>query len=703
MKFSWRWLNKIIDLQDKTLGEVVDKLTLAGFEIDDIEHQKEINDVIINISITANRADTMSIIGLARELSTIFNRKFLHKSYDQYNLNIVKSQSSNYISNHISDIQIIYIDNLNLTSSPKWLQNYLIGCGITPKYTLLDISQYINIKWGQDIEIFDTKTIDDNKFDINLIKVTNILYTPQDKNKEFNQFKAINDNIQLKGLKYKNKLISKLGLESNPNYHCKPSTSSIIILGSICEPTYIQNIVQILKYKTEKSCKHLKGISRNDFSQAYEETIKLILELINNNPKTNYRIYYKWHDSPKTLNSIVVPQQKIYDILGPINNQKKYLTVQDILQILEQLKFQPKYQNNTFSVTIPEYRSVDIKRSIDVIEEIGRIYGFSYFNNTIKTNYENGYNSKINIFINKLRFTLRNTGLHEVIHHSLANKTNHKNTIKLHNPLLEEQTYLRYNLINNLLSTTIYNNKQKNISIECFEIGRVFQKRLVSNNRQQYAEHIHLAGIIGKNEFSKASWSEKGSMLNWFQAKGLLENLFEHLHTQIAWEQITPKSVIEEYNNFIKISHLYRCAALKNQNTREVIGVFSELNIQCAKKLKKQYRTYIFELNLLNLIKAIKPIKHIYYTWQKYSNYPSVIRDISIILNTNMAVNITQNTILSSHSLIESVKIINEYYIAYNLRSISFRITYRSYNRTLNDYDIQSIDNNIQYLLKALK
>nr|QVY57879.1 phenylalanine tRNA synthetase [Betaphycus gelatinus] len=703
MKFSWQWLNQIIDLQNKPLEEIIDKLTLAGFEIDDIEDHKEIDDITINISITSNRADTTSMIGLARELSTILNLKFLYQSYNKHNFETVKThtnQSSHSISNHISDIQIVHIKNLNLTSSPKWLQNYLIGCGINPRYPLFDISEYINIKWGQDIEIFDTKAIDSNKFDINLIKLTNILYKP--KSRQYNQLKTINQKINLEGLKYKDTLISALGVESNSNFYCKYNTSSVIILGSICKPNYIQNIIQILKYKTEKSYKHLKSISRNDFSEAYEETINLILESINNNAKTSYVIYYKWNESPQKLKTILVPQQKIYDILGPINNKKNYLTKQNIIQILKQLKFQPKYENNIFSVTIPEHRGTDIRRSIDVIEEIGRIYGFNYFNSEITKHNKDGCNSKINIFIDKLRLILRNIGLHEVVHYSLENQCNNKNTINLYNPLLEDQINLRYNLINNLLNTTIYNTKQTNTSIECFEIGRIFQMQSELNNSQQYAEETHLAGIIGKDNFSKTSWSQKGEMLNWFQAKGLLENLFEHLHTTITWEHIKPNNSIKEYENFLKLSHPYRCAILKNQNTKEIIGIFSELNIQFAQKLKKQHRIYIFEVNLLNLMKTIRPIKHSHYTWKKYSNYPSVIRDISIIPNTNTTANIIQNIIFSSHSLIESVKIFNEYYIENNLRSISFRITYRSHNKTLNDDDIQDIDNNIQYLLKKL-
>nr|QVY58085.1 phenylalanine tRNA synthetase [Eucheuma denticulatum] len=703
MKFSWRWLNKIIDLQNKSLGEVIDKLTLAGFEIDDIEYHKEINDTTINVSITSNRADTMSIIGLARELSTILNIKFLHHSYNQYNFDVMKTQNnqaSYFISNNISDLQLVYINNVKLTSSPKWLQDSLIGCGITPKYFLFDICQYINIKWGQDIEIFDTKAIDNNKFDINLINITNVLYSP--KNEQYSEFKTIKKNISLEGLKYKNQLISIPGFESNSSFHCKPQTSSIIILGTICKPNYIQNIVQILKYKTEKSCKHIKSISRNDFAQAYEETINLILKLVNYNPQNNYSIYYKWHESPQKLNTIAIAEQNIYDILGPINNKNNYLAIQSILQILQQLQFQPEYKHNTFFVKIPEHRYMDIQRPIDVIEEIGRIYGFNHFNREITTNYKHGYNSQLNIFINKLRLRLRDIGLHEVIHYSLVNKDNNKNTIKLHNPLLVDQTHLRYNLINNLLNNIIYNNKQTNVSIECFEIGRIFRKRLESNNIQAYSEDINLAGVMGKNEFSKTSWSTKGKMLNWLQAKGLLENLFEYLHMKIIWEQIDPKDLINEYSDFIKISHCYRCAILKNQITKEIIGIFTELNIQYRKQLKKQHRIYIFELNVLKLIKAVKPRKHLHYSWQKYSNYPSTIRDISIILQTNMPVSATQNIISSSHPLIESVKIFNEYHITNHLRSISFRITYRSYDRTLNDYDIQDIDNNIQFLLKQL-
>nr|YP_010904162.1 phenylalanine-tRNA ligase beta subunit [Caulacanthus ustulatus]WCH57413.1 phenylalanine-tRNA ligase beta subunit [Caulacanthus ustulatus] len=693
MKFSWKWLNQLIDLQNIPLNQIIHKLTLAGFEVEDITNIEKIHDKTLDINITANRVDTASIVGLARELSTIFNLDITYIANNYHEINTSRSHTINSkninslspLENHLLDIQFQTINHINVTKTPQWLQNHLIGCDIIPNNILTDITKYINIKWGQKIEIFDINKIDNEEFKINLLNITEI----SDTYKYTRRDHKINK-IDMQVLNYKQKPVSTFGVESNPKFSCNHNTSSILILGYICHPNYINKLNNTIN----QSQKHKKVISRNDFSLAYQETINLLCNLTDTN--TKFTPHYQWHEKIKPLKTININQTQINNVLGPLTKNKGSLNIQNTINILKALKFQPIYRENNFTVTIPEYRESDIKRPIDVIEEIGRIYGFNKFIDKLPSNHQTGKINNITAFIKKVRDSLRNLGLHEVIHYSLENSLHNKSNTTLYNPLQEDQTHLRNSLIYHLLNTIKYNKQQKNSILECFEIGRVFHKKLLNNNRYKYIENISLAGILGRNEFSKNSWSTKGKELNWFQAKGLIETLFEELHSSIIW------GVSKKNTDWLNIYHPYRYAILQNSKTKEIVGTFGELNINFSKKLSNNHHIYFFELNLLKLMKTIQISKHLSYSYKQYSNYPSVTRDISLILDRTINSIMVKEFILSKHNeFVQSVKILNEYNNNNN-RTISFRITYRSNMKTLNDKDIQKIDQDINTLFNKL-
>nr|YP_010904363.1 phenylalanine-tRNA ligase beta subunit [Catenella fusiformis]WCH57614.1 phenylalanine-tRNA ligase beta subunit [Catenella fusiformis] len=700
MKFSWKWLNHIIDLKNIPLNKIVHKLTLAGFEIENIEDKR--NDKTLNISITANRSDTTSIVGIARELSCLFNIN-LHSTEYKTKSNVSKQNITNKIElipSNLLDFQFDIIDQIDTQTSPKWLQDYLLGCDIIPQNTLADIKQYIHIKWGQEIEIFDAKKIDSTNLDTDLIKITNThdFYNNVDTNKS----KINKKSGSLEGLTYKNKTISIFGLRSNPNIVCDKDTSSVMILGYVCRINYVKTNIHQLSNRTDKSQTHIRGLSRYDFLEAYKEIVELVLSISRNSIRSI--VHHQWHESPAELNYIEIHKKKIHNILGPSDTNSSYLTVESITEILQQLKFQPKYKDNIFFVTIPEHRSIDIKRPVDVIEEIGRIYGFNRFFDKLPINHKKAHTSSLNKLIKKIKIILRNLGLHEVVHYSIENTYDSNMSIKLYNPLLEDQTHLRNTLIYNLLNTLTHNYKHKNPTLECFEIGRVFQKQRWHKTAKKYSEYLHIGGLIG-NTYSKTLWSEKGQRLSWFQAKGLLESLLEQLHTDIAWNPIEHLESLKNYSNRLQLYHPYRCAILQNQKTKEILGIFGELNLKYFKELNKKYNHYVFELDLIKLLKTTQINRHLNYLWKPYSIYPNIIRDISLTLNKKTKAYLIQEVILlNNNALVENVEILNEYYLINNIdqRNVNFRITYRSSIKTLNDYDVQNIDKDISSLLKIV-
>lgn len=710
MKVSWKWLNELIDIQNISIYEIINKLILAGFEIEEIIDKLKIQDKTINISITANRGDVYSIIGLAREINTLFNLKsdlFYNPYINKYISNKQIKQKDNNLhhlnSNSLLNLKFNTIIKLEQQISPIWLTNYLKACDIKPSHILLfNILEYIKIKWCQDIEIFDLDKVNQNNINDNdLITVDQL--KEKDKWMDIINSYDLKLNTSIEILKYNNNILSIIGIKSNPNFSCDFNTSSILIVGQVCKIKYIKQITERLKSKTDKSNRHLKYTSINDFIHAYNEIVNLILYLA----KGTLGKLYVFNQKHIIEKKISVNKTNILNILGPLKHNYKHLSQIEILKILKQLNFRPKYENNTFTVTIPEYRQIDIRRSIDVIEEIGRVYGFEKFLDRLPPYCKKGQISETVRFREKARYILRSFGLHQVINYSLEDKfIQHSSKIDLHNPLLEDQSQLKNSLIKDLIITKKYNIKKNNSFLEFFEIGRVFHKQEISIDKNKYIETVHIAGIIGNSNFSKRSWQEKAQGMSWFQAKGLLEDFLEKLNTEIIWRK--PKNSQNSISNtyWHSICHPHRISILYNKQTQEQIGIFSELNTKYNNSINSNHRTYIFELNLFNLIKTMKRTAHLSYIYKPYSNYPSVTRDISLKLHKDKTAKGIQEKILTwDNSLIRSVEIFNEYNNQNNsnkYRNIGLRIIYQSEIRTLNDKDLENIDNEITKLLQDL-
>nr|YP_009295587.1 phenylalanyl-tRNA synthetase beta chain [Mastocarpus papillatus]AOL58071.1 phenylalanyl-tRNA synthetase beta chain [Mastocarpus papillatus] len=711
MKVSWKWLNELIDIKHISLGEITDKLILAGFEVEEIINKPEIQDKTIDISITANRRDISSIIELGREIGILFNLKNF-QSYKNINIKNKNKQSTkqdyclnNLKSNTLLYFQINTVSKVRYHIKPTWLINYLKACDIKPTNTVYDITNYIRIKWGQNIDILDLDKIEKNSKSNAFLNIE--LLKEKEEWMNFSDSCNFNINKSIEVLKYNNLTLSIIGIKSNPEFKCDTHTSSIIVIGEICKEQYLKQVVKSINIKTEKLNRHLEYISINDAISAYNEAIQLISGLTNSNINQIYS-FNKHHDHT-VERKINVNKKDIVKILGPLQKNDKVLSDATIFEILKQLDFQPTYINQSFRVTIPKYRQSDLKRSIDIVEEIGRVYGFNKFLDRLPKYSEKGKISKTAKYIKKIRYILSYLGLYEIINYSLE-KSEIKSTtskVTLYNPLLGDQSQLKNNLIKDLILTKKYNIKKKNSLLEFFEIGRVFYKKNTSTYNNKYEETLNIAGIIGNANFSQMSWEEKSQSMSWSQAKGLLEDFLEKFNTDIIWVKPEKKQNLMINNDWNSICHPHRISILYSKKNNEQIGIFSELNTKYNNDINSNHRTYIFELNLFKLIKAINKKKHISHIYKPYSSYPTITRDISLKLNRNKtAISIQEHILNLSNPFIKSVDIFNEYNHIDNLkqyRNIGFRITYQSNMKTLNEKDINDINKEITKLLQNIE
>nr|YP_010851709.1 Phenylalanine-tRNA ligase beta subunit [Echinothamnion hystrix]WGH14491.1 Phenylalanine-tRNA ligase beta subunit [Echinothamnion hystrix] len=667
MKFSWQLINNFIDLDNIDFNQFKESLTLSGLEIDNVKDIEKNKDKIIDLSITANREEISSSLSLAIEASTILNTPLKIRPIQ---LNYKKSVTYNEktsTNTHIAYIRIITLQEIITHTTPQWLLDQLKINQINEEDTLNNIKEYIKIKWGQSFYITNYHTIQKEKKIIQDFTAMK-LFHPQ------------KINLILKSVKNTDK--------------SKVNKLKLLIFTTI---TKVEN----------------KNFINYELSEFYEnmflDSMKLITTIIGG---TITKYHYTYQKIFIKNNKIKIRKQNINQSLGYIEGkQLKFINTKKIKNILQQLKLYPKYykRDKLFEIIVPSYRKHDLRREIDIIEEIGRIYQFKHFFNTIKKSNTQGWKSKTYVKVKQIKNTLRKLGLHEVINCCIHNNINN-NCInpKIYNPITNTQQELRTNILENLINNYKHNIKHSKNNIEIFEIGKIFEK--YHEDSKIYIEKRHLSGLIHNKKYIRSNWSNNHNNITIFHFKNIIETFLETIDSKAILKEKLKNNETQNFNYPKYLLKRNKIINIHDPKTQAIIGIIGELNNKFIQKANDQSdKIYVFEINLNKLIETTKSVSHLAYTSKKYSNYPSVTRDISIKLKKYVNIKTIKKTILGGNkNLIESIDVFNEYLTNHKtnnnqIRCVSLRVTYRSKSRTLNNKDIIRIDKNLESKLQTLQ
>ena len=694
MYISLDWINELLGIQKIDLDELIEKLTLGGFEVEEIIEMERNNkkQIVLDISATANRADSLSIKGISKEIKALLNDSSHTSKYstNQYSIttNIQNTffKSKNY-TNYSTFIGLT-IENLTDLTVPNWLKDKLYYSGVEPLDNILDFQNFILLETGYPIEFYDLKKISNkvNNKDFNLT-----LKYADDKT----TFTTVNDSVcQLNSnilvLEANNYPISIAGIISNKEVECDNSTTSLFLEAAIYNSKKIRQESRILGIRTERSARYEKGINDSNLIEAVERLIYL-LKL--SNPNLICKIHTTSKIEENEIPNIILNYDNIIEILGPIlsNDQRKqtYLLPNQISQYLSRLNFEFSFdiKNNSWEVKVPLSRKNDIEREIDLIEEVGRLHGFNNFVTDLPNierigNEDFSYQTR-----KKITNCLINEGFNEIIQYSLVNEELPE-TIKLINPLLIDCSTLRTSLLPNLIETAEENLKQNNSFLQGFEYGHIF----LNDSKGSYIEQENLAGLFGGLK-SKTQWNEVSTTLSWFEAKGKIEDIFYKLNIPVKWNKYNQK----KYKTLL---HPYRTAELSLENGT-IIGVFGQIHPLIAKNKNLVSELFLFEFNFEILKSEIQSIKLPMYN--TYSSYPKIVKDLSFIVDQTISFNQIQKTIFeSAPEVLIDLKLLDEYRgnsIPKDQTSLCIQLVFQSNKKTLKTAEIETIVNTLQNLL----
>lgn len=698
MQVPLEWIKELIDIEVVELEELIEKLTLGGFEVEEIL-EVEVNNktqTVLDISATANRSDSLSIQGISTEIASLLDKPVNQLAYTQKILDweekIYQKVEPIVSKCGCSTFLAIEVKNINDFTVPTWIQEKLISSGITPTNNLIDFQNYILLETGYPFSCYDLEKIQKKIGSQNLCFSIEKATTNQEFLASNNLTYKLNDSHLI--IKANAFPISIAGIIESKEYLHSETTNSLIIEASIFNAATIRQQSRYLGLRTDRSARYEKSLKQ---TYLIESLYRLISLLRIKNPNLRCKVSRFLNENKQSLKVIRLHYSTIKEILGPItrinSTDENFIPPKKVSEYLKRLNFEFSYQASDliWEVEIPQLRSEDITREIDLIEEVGRLHGFNNFLTTLPKIEKIGMEDLSYKTRKKITSCLLNLGLNELIHYSLVREKqpiHKKKEITLINPLLSDYKNLRTSLLPTLVETVSENLKQSNRIIEGFEYGHVFSGSIPENIQ----EIENVAGIFGGTK-EKLSWSEPEKPLTWFEAKGKMEQFFQQLNIGVYWN-------IKSVSFSIDLFHPYRTASVYLLSGKN-LGKFGQIHPVYANMYGLSTEIYLFEFSLKTIQNQIQQNK--LPIFKEYSSYPRVIKDLSFIIPKDITFT-ELKTILyfNGTKFLSEVNLLDEYQgssIPKHCTSLCVQLIFQSNEKTLENKEIENIIANLQLVL----
>ncbi|MFB2921427.1 phenylalanine--tRNA ligase subunit beta [Aerosakkonema funiforme] len=649
-----------------------------------------LDDAILDITATANRADALSMVGIAREVAALAGATLKLPEAQEVSIAakgtglMLKIEEPQACPAYIGTV----IEQVKIGPSPEWLQRRLQLSGVRPINNVVDITNYILLEWGQPLHAFDRDRLQVVAGKNSLTIGVRFAQQGESLKTLDGQTRTLQSQTLL--ITANDKPVALAGVMGGEETEVHEGTQNILLEAAIFDMMAIRRSGRSQGLRTEASARYERGVNQAELEIACRRAIGMIAELAGGVPVVREIADARPNQSAWTR-SIELRLERVNQILGPIDLGEDVgeLQAQDIERILTALGCQvtPAAAEKVWTVTVPPYRYRDLEREIDLIEEIARLYGYDNFCDDLPAETEAGYISVDQQLTRKLREALRAAGLTELVHYSVV-KPEADTKIIIRNPMFSEYSALRKDLISGLIDAFQYNLEQRNGPLNGFEIGRIFWQE-----EDGLMEADSVAGIIGGDP-TLGKWTRSGreEPMSWYEAKGVLDNVFQRLGLKVEYQ---PDRRDERL-------HPGRTASLWLQGDR--LGTFGQLHPQLRKERDLPDAVYVFDLDLDVLLDYLDRDENFIPTFHPYSSFPASDRDIAFFAPSQVYVaEIEREMTKVAGDLLESVELFDEYKgenVPPGQRSLAFRLIYRATDRTLTDEDVESVHGKVREALR---
>ncbi len=632
---------------------------------DPLEYLK-LNDYVLELDLTANRSDLLSMRGVAYDTATMFDQDIAF-----HVPNVIREATENPVSvyTQTKNSTAYYgqvLENVKIKESPYWLKSRLIASGIRPINNVVDITNYVMLEYGQPLHAFDYKKVNSDKIIVKEALQDEAITTLDGENRKL----IAGDIIITDGTKP----IALAGVMGGLDTEIDNESTTVLLESAVFNPVKVRRTASRLNLKSESSSRFEKGVDPESTLPALNYACELLVKyadaIVVGEPS-----YYNTIPNKKKI--ITLTLEKLNSVTGMIFDHEQVET------ILDRLRFKYKFKNEEFRITVPSRRPMESYQ--DIVEEIVRINGYDKIPTTIPiTPTQGGLNKNQNLK-RVIRDFFVDRGFYETRTYSLVSEELAKafdqkelKTIKILNPLTKEREHLRHSILPSLLNVLAYNKARKTEDIFIFEIANTYFED----------GEVEKLSVLMHGNLDNSSWQKPLVSVDFYHLKGLIESLFKKL-------MITDYA-ISLSETPIKKLHPGISAQISVNNTK--IGYLGRLHPEEEHKLGTD-NIYVLELDVKKLIGFSVNIVP---TYQEISKYPSIERDIAFYINKNVKASEIIDCINSaSKKTLSSVEIFDVYYdkSLQEQKSIAIRLKFSSNTRTL---ETSEVDEQIRKIILAL-
>ena len=630
-----------------------------------------LHDAVFEYEITSNRVDCYSVLGIAREAAVTFHKKFIPPVVTETGN---KEDIHDFISVEVRDKELCprycarMVKNIKLAPSPEWMQRRLAACGIRPINNIVDITNYVMEEYGQPMHAYDMATLEGKK----------IVVSRAEEKEEFQtldgQVRKLDSSVLM--ICDGEKSVGLAGIMGGENSKITDDVKDMLFEAACFDGTNIRLSAKKVGLRTEASGKFEKGLDPNNAEQAIQRACQLIEELGAGEVVGGMIDIY---DMPREPKRILFDPNWINKLLGTC------IAEQEMLTIFEQLEL--GYDAASKEVIVPTFRQ-DLECEADLAEEVARFYGYDNIPTTLPSGEATTGKLSFKLRIEEIaRNIAEYCGFSQAMTYSFESPKVYdkllipqdsalRQAVTIMNPLGEDFSIMRTTSLNGMLSSLSTNYNRRNKAVKLYELGNIYLPKKLPLTELPEERMQFTLGMYGDGDF--------------YTMKGVVEEFLEKIG---ATEKIGYHP--EEKKPFL---HPGRQAEIVYKKKK--IGYIGEVHPQVAEQYEIGERVYLAVLD----IPAILPIATFERKYSGIAKYPSVTRDISMVMPKEILVGQIEEILeAKGGQYLESYALFDIYegsQIMAGYKSVAYSITFRAADRTLEEKDVSEA---MERILKALK
>ncbi|WP_438431702.1 phenylalanine--tRNA ligase subunit beta [Gorillibacterium sp. sgz500922] len=639
-----------------------------------------IDDEVLELDLTPNRSDCLSMIGTAYEVAAILSRGvklpdpregLVEEEPTAASLLEVSISAPEACDRYLARV----IDGVKIGPSPLWMQNRLMAAGVRPINNVVDITNYVMLEYGQPLHAFDAGKLAGGRIDVRFAAPGEKLVTLDGAERELTPSMLLVTDAE--------KPIAIAGVMGGENSEVTADTVRIVLESAKFSGSSVRRTSRQLGLRSEASLRFEKEVNPEAVADALDRAAALMCRYAGGRAKTGIAEAAARAAQPV---SIHLTLDKVNGYLGTS------LTEEEVRHVLDRLHVAYEVDGEAFRVTAPGRRG-DITQAVDLIEEIARLHGYD----NIPTTLMNGVTTPGSLSpAQKIRRSVRQllaaSGLNEAITYSFTQPSARdrfpgaypeSKLIPLAMPMSEERSVLRTSLIPGLIAVAEYNGNRSQTDVALFEIGKVFLTDEAELTRQPVEKQLLSAILIGNR--TAPHWQVKPGKVDFYDLKGILEKITAAIGIEsVVYRASSPQGW-----------HPGRTAdVLAVKEGEEVLlGRIGQLHPELTGDLPGE--AYLMELELDTLIGLAGPTV----TYQTLARFPAVTRDLALVVGSEVPVGeLLATARAAAGPLLEASGVFDIYTgerLGADRKSVALSLVYRHPERTLTDEEVSLAQSNV--------